>query len=248
MRNRLYGIVWDQAVIAEIMRENAITGAHDAMNNNQDLYLNYEYLLIEQEIAQEAVRRGLCERLDVIHQLQSARRAILVKAMKADFSRNISSPPMVDMQQYYHKNLKQYAVPEAFKLQIFELDTSNNQLMTLVEQMNTAHQFDFQQLLQAGAKSVKSESKTNWFTKKQLHSKIYQALQKMKNHDIQPIRLNTRFFLVQRMSYRKQGVSPFKNVVHDILVKMKKQKADMMWQNYLQDVKKRLGYDIQRKK
>ena len=71
-------IIWDKAVISEIMRDYSIMRANDAMKNNQDLLLNYQQLLIEQEISQEAVRHGLSERIDVIHQLQAARRAILI--------------------------------------------------------------------------------------------------------------------------------------------------------------------------
>jgi len=233
---------WDRAVIAEIMRENSIKGAHDAMKNNQSLYLNYQYLLIEQEIAQEAVKLGLCERMDVIHKLQNSRRTILVNAMKEDILRKMPDPPMVELQVYYNKHLNQYTLPETFKIDVFEIDTNNDKLMGLVKNLKTSKQFDLQELLQAGAKKIMTESKTNWFTEKQIHKKIFLALQKMKNLDMQLVKLNSSLFLVHRINYREKVVRPFKHVLNDILVKIKNAQAEAVWQDYLQNVKKRLAF------
>ena len=234
--------VWDREVITEVMRDNSLKRANDAMKNNQDLYLNYQHLLIEQHVAQEAVRRGLSERLDVSHQLQTARRSILINAMKEDILRQLPIPDMTEMQLYYHNHLAHYTVHDAFKLDVFELDISNNKLMILAESMKTAKQLDRQKLLLAGAKQVMAESSTKWFTEKQIHKQIYMALHDMKDHDIRLIKLNSGLYFVFRAAYREKFVRPFENVYSEILMEVKKQRAEKEWQNYLQQIKKQLGF------
>ena len=49
-------------------------------------------------VAQEAVRQGLTERLDLSHQLQTARRTVLINAMREDILRQLPTPDMTEMQ------------------------------------------------------------------------------------------------------------------------------------------------------
>ncbi|KPA13532.1 secreted protein [Candidatus Magnetomorum sp. HK-1] len=234
--------LWDREVISEIMRDNSVARANDAMKNNQDLYLNYQHLLIEQHVAQEAVRRGLTERLDVSHQLQTARRTVLINAMKEDILRQLPAPDMTEMQLYYQNHLAAYTLPDAFKLEVFELDTSNNKLMILAESMKTAKQLDRQKLLQAGAKQVMAESSTKWLSEKQIHKQIYLAVHDMKDHETRLVKLNSGLYFVIRLAYREKFVRPFEKVYSEILMEFKKQGAEKEWQNYLQKIKKQLGF------
>ena len=142
------------------------------MKNNQDVYLNYQNLMIEQEVSQEAVRRGFCERLDVSHQLLNVRRAILIKAMKDEIFRQIPNPQITELHVYYQDNLSRFTVPDTFKLSIFELDPSNNKLMSIASNMNNNNSIEIDKLVQTGAKQLIKDTDNNWFTEKQMNKSI----------------------------------------------------------------------------
>jgi len=234
-------ILWDKAVISEIMREYSIMRANDAMKNNQDLLLNYQQLLIEQEISQEAVRSGLTERIDVIHQLQAARRAILVNAMKDDISRQVPMPDMTAMQLYYHKKINKYTLSEAFKLDIFELDNTNTELLRLAEKMITTKFLEKGLLIKTGAKSISKGDENKWFTEKEINKDVYKALKEMKDGETRMFKLRSNTFVFHRIAYRNKTTIPFENVQSDIIMEIKKQKTEDAWEKYIQHIKNRLN-------
>ena len=230
-------IKWDKAVISEIMREYSIMRANDAMKNNQDLFLNYQKLLIEQEVVQEAVRRGLAERIDVIHQLQTARREILINAMKDDISRQIPMPDMTAMQLYYQKNLNRYTLTEAFKLEVFELDYTNTELLHLAEKINNTKILEKDLLIKSGAKYISKGHENKWFTEKEINKDIYNALKEMKDGEARMFKLKSNAFIFHRIAYRKKTTIPFENVQRDILSEIRKQQTEDAWKKYLQNIK-----------
>jgi len=234
-------ILWDKAVISEIMRDYSIMRANDAMKNNQDLLLNYQQLLIEQEISQEAVRRGLAERIEVIHQLQAARRAILINAMKDDISRQVPMPDMTAMQLYYHKNINKYTLPEAFKLDVFELNDTNTELLRLAEKMISAKYLEKGLLIKTGAKSISKGDENKWFTEKEINKDVYNALKEMKDGEIRMFKLRPKNFVFHRIAYRNKTIIPFENVQSDILMEINKQKTEDAWEKYIQHIKNKLN-------
>ena len=234
-------IIWDKEAVSKILKDETFSKANDVILKTQKLYQNYQQLLIEQEIAQEAVRRGLCERLDVNNQLQNARRSILFNALKEDFLRQLPSPKIEEIKRYYEMNINSFTVPEAFKIEAFELDTSNKKLMNFVKVMNSNELLDKKLLLQSGAKKLTNDV-DSWYTKKQIHQSIYKELLKMIDNEAKIVYIEKNAILVLRINYRKKNVKAFDNVYSEIEMNFKKKQFDSEWQKYILSIKKKLNF------
>ena len=88
----------DQAVASELVRGAVAGQTVNALAASPDLQRNYVISVVEQELAQEASRRGLAERLDVQRALMQARYQILLQALQQDVVRHVAQPTDAEIQ------------------------------------------------------------------------------------------------------------------------------------------------------
>ena len=232
---------FDTAVAAEVMRGTVAAQAAGAMRDNQQLILDYQNVAIEQELAREAAARGLAERLDVGHALEQSRRQILVQALREDLARGVPSPAEKDSQAAYQKDPGRWALPEAYQLDVLQLDGTDAKGLREARALANGKPVSDAALQPLKVKVLGTQASGNWISAAQLAPEIWTNLPAMRQGTVRVFDLNGATLLIRRGMYREMRALSYEQVKGQIEMELRRVKEDAAWQQYLAKKRKELG-------
>ena len=174
----------DQGVASEILRGVTASQVAGALSENQQLLLNYRVVAIEQTIAQEAVQMGPTERLDVQNALQQSRRQILIQARKDELARTIPPASEDDIKSIYKQQPELWTLPAAYKLDVLELDKSNERTMRKAKRMESGEPIPDDKLTSLKSRIIVTQASGQWLSRNLIAPDIWAQLPTMEKGTI----------------------------------------------------------------
>ena len=234
-------VTLDPAVASEVLRGTVALQAAGALRDNQQLLLDYQSVAMEQELAQEAVKRGLAERMDVQQELQKTRRQTLVRAMHDDIARSVTPPPEEDVKQAFQKDPQRWTLPAGYQLDVFYVDPANSNALAQARAL-TGKAVSDDALKSLNARALVLQSSGRWMSSNDLASAIWTNLPAMKQGDGRLFETESGPLLIRRGAYREQRVPLFDEARAEVHALLLRQKQEEAWQKYLVQKKKDIGF------
>ncbi len=233
--------VLDQAVASELVRGAVAGQTVNALAASPDLQRNYVISVIEQELAQEAARRGLAERLDVQRALMQARYQILLQALQQDVVRHVAQPTDAEIQSAFKKEKDRWVMPEAFKLDIFAADGANTGAVTALKAAAGTAALDATALQTAGARQLVASTGDVWVSEKEIVPEVWKALSSLKMGESRTFGVQNAVWLVRRADYRKAGPMTFEQARDRVRAELLQAGQRAEWESFLEKRRKSLG-------
>ena len=231
----------DQAVASELIRGAVGNQAAGALQNSPDLQKAYTASVIEQELAQEAARRGLAERLDVQRMLMQTRYQILLQALREDVARNAQAPTADEIKQAFKKEPGKWVMPEAYKLDIFAVDSSSVAGVDMLKAARSSSRLDAAKLTAGGAKMVVSSAGEQWVAERDITPEDWKGISAMPQDGMGVFNVQNVVLLVKRGDHRDKKAMTLDQATGAIRNEMLQQRQQETWESFLQDHRKRLG-------
>ena len=233
---------FDPGIAAEAMRGTVAAQAAGAMRDNQQLLLDYQNLAMEQAFAGEAARRGLAERLDVQNALQTARRQILVQALREDVGRALPAPTEADLRSAYQAQTNRWVQPAAYQLDVFQVDASDSNALAQARALAGGKPVGDDRLPGLKARMVLSAASGRWVTTNDVAASIGAALPTMKQAEARLFDTPGGLLFIRRGAYREARVLPYEQVQGTLQIELSKARQNAAWNDYMVGVRKQLGF------
>ncbi len=234
--------VVDQAVAAELLRGAVANQSISVLAQSPDLQRNYVVGVIEQELVQEAARRGLTERLDVQRALMQARYQILIQALQQDVMRKVPQPTDADIQAAYRKDKDRWVLPEAYRLVIFAAENTNTNAVAALRAAAGTTPPDANRLTAAGARPLLPPAAGEvWVTERDIVPEVWKALAALKDGESRVFGVQDSVWLVQRIAYRKSGPMTFEQARDAVRAELYQACQRQEWEAFLDARRRALG-------
>lgn len=223
----------DRPLAGEIMMQQLVTKAGDLLTGNEELKAAYVGRLLDQELVQEANRRGLTDRFDVQDSLRRARWTILINALKDDVIRSLPIPKEAEIKQAYEKEKSRWKLPEAFRVDVYTVPASNVVAVGQLNLMAATKKIDEAVIKSTNARQVASAVSGNWVSKENVPPVVWEALPGMAVGDLRVFKLDEEAVLVKKVEYRKERELSFEEAREAVKMSILSVKADAAWEAYL---------------
>lgn len=239
--NQLLHVV-DQAVAAELLRGAVANQSINVLAQSPDLQRTYVIGVIEQELVQEAARRGLQERLDVQRALMQARYQILIQALQQDVMRKVPQPSDAEIQAAYRKDRDRWVFPEAYRLVIFSVENTNTNAVAALRAAAGTSALNADRLTAAGARPLlPSGTEEVWVTERDIVPEVWKALSALKDGESRVFGVQDNVWLVQRVTYRRSGPMTFEQARDAIRTELYQARQRQEWETFLDTRRRALG-------
>ncbi len=231
----------DPAIAMELLRVASESAAVGAVRSNPDLARMYSSSLLEQELAQEAARRGLAERLDVQRAMLNARRQILIQALRADISRGAAAPTDAEVKRRFEQNRPDLKLPEAVKADLYLVDGAAPNSLETVRAAQAAQQIDPARLQKTRFRLV-ADAAQAWAARNVFPEDVWNEVRKMKKDQVRFFSLpDGNYLLVRFEDYRAERPAALEEVAEDLRNQILREHEQKLWDDYLAAQRKKLG-------
>ena len=205
------------------------------------LQQQYKNVLLEQHLAQEAVKRGLTERLDVQRALNVARRSVLVQALRDDLLRGVPAPTDADIAAAFPKGKEKWVLPEAYQLDVYRIAASDTPAHEAARRLANGGPVTDEALGKlVNAQAQVTRESGGWVSESQMIPAIWTALAEMKMDEVRLFPDGAQTLVIRRGDFRKarsldlKEASPY--VARDIL----RERSDRLWSNYIDQARSKI--------
>lgn len=231
----------DQAVLTELVRGATSPMAVNALQSNPDFQRRYSAGVLEQELAQEAARRGLAERLDVQQALANARMQILIQALQADVSRKLPRPTDAEIEREFRANPETHRLLEAVKADLFVLDGTQPEALTVARQSVADQEIRGDELQKVRFQQVALAEQDVWVAKDVFPEEIWTAVRQIPEGRVRFFRVEDNILLLKYYGHREARAATLDEVRDSIRQELSQKRFQEAWQSFLQEKSKELG-------
>lgn len=223
----------DSALAAEILSGQLSTQAGGLLAGNTQLQGVYANRLLEQELVQEAARRGLPERFDVQEAMRKLRWQLLIRALREDVVRGIPIPKETEIKQAFEKEKTRWHFPEGYRLDVYSVPTTNTAAVGQLNLAVTAKKVDEKAMQTIGARKVGDSTSGVWIVKENMPPAVWEALPTMATNDLRVFKLDAETVLVKKVEYRKDRDMTYDEAKESVKMYILGGRADAAWETYL---------------
>ena len=233
--------VVDQAVALELMRGAAGQLAAGALQTNPDFARLYSTSVLEQELVQEAARRGLTERLDVHRALTMARYQILIQALQADVVRGLPTPTDAEIKRQYDRNRAEYTLPEAVKADVYVLDSTAPNVTEVSRAAIAAQAIDPAQLQRTRYQQVADAAQV-WVARTVFPKDHWTDIRQMNPGQVRLFHMpDGNLLLLKYEDYRAERPATLEEATDDIRQQILNERQQKAWQEFLLPLRRKHG-------
>ena len=233
--------ILDQTVATELLRGATGQLAVGALQNSPDFARMYTTSVLEQELAQEAAKRGLTERLDVQRALLMARYTILIQALQQDIAKGIVQPTDADVEAQYKKNRADYKLPEAVKADVVLLDGTSTNSLEVARAAATAQAIDPENLKKTNYRELAKADQV-WVARDVFPEEVWTEIRKLEKGRVAWYRVqNNNYMIVKYQDYRAERPATLDEAKDGIRNQMVGDRQQKAWQAYVEGEQKKLG-------
>ncbi|MCC5843134.1 MAG: peptidyl-prolyl cis-trans isomerase [Verrucomicrobia bacterium] len=237
--------VLDQMVATELLRGSTGGLAVGALQSNEDFLRQYTAGVLEQELAQEAARRGLTERMDVQRALHATRMRVLVQALQADVIRGIPAPTEEEVETVYNQQPERFRVAEALQVDLFVFDLNDNAARDFARQAVRGRKIDAATAAEVGGRQLAgvSEEGEGWVAKDAFPEEVWNALKSARSGTVHQFPLEERILLVKRHGHREERQATMEEARVKLREAMLQQRQQAVWTEFLQQRRRGIGFE-----
>jgi hypothetical protein len=234
---------FDAAVAAEVMSGSAAMQAAGIMRDDQRVFLGYLDVALQQELAQEAVRRGLTERLDVQNAQQNARRQILIQSLRDDLARSLPVATEAEMKAVFQADTNRWTFQAGFQIDAVQLDAKDTNLMAKARAVVTGKPVPDADLAPfTNYPALATQGSGRWFTTNDFLPEVYAELPKMQQGEVRLFEMQAGPILIRRGAGRQQRPMTFDEARAQIQIDLQAQRLQKAWDDYIARKRKELGF------
>ena len=235
----------DFGVASEVVRNMMSAKTGEEIMGSTNLLGAYKNYALEQELAQEAARRGLQERIDVQRTREEARRSVMIRALRNDIIRSIPPPAEDKVKSTYEAEAAKgrWAMPAGFKLDVFGLPGSEAGQLATAKKLATGEAVEDKALEALKLQQLSSQASGGFLSSNQVAGPIWGELMEMKLNEVRVFPDGTNYLVVRRGAYagpRELTLEQASDVVKGMLLR---EKHDAAWDDYIRKKAKSLGLE-----
>jgi hemoglobin-like flavoprotein len=233
--------VIDHGVANEVARTSMRDTTGQAILANTNLMAQYQNLALEQELVQEAVRKGLTERLDVQQSLHAARRNILIQALRNNVVEETTPPEEDEWVSAYERFSDRLIQPEAMMLDVYTFPGSEMEDLAKARSVLQKNPDKAESLLlEKGFMHFTAGIPEAWFNPSQVSTSVWPRLLEMKSGDVDSFPDGEGLLLVRKMGQREarpMTLDESRGILSELLLR---EQQDKLWNDYLEQSRKAL--------
>lgn len=233
----------DPALAMELLRAASAPAAVGAVRSNPDLARMYSSSLLEQELAQEAARRGLTERFDVQRALIGARQQILIQALREDIVRAVKPPSDAEVKRRYERDRADLKLLEAVKADLYLVDGTASNALETVRTAQAAQKIDLERLQETRFRQIAGAAQ-GWAARNVFPEDVWRDVRQMTKDQVRFFRLPDGNYLLTRfVEYREERPATLEEIEADLRNRMLQEYQQKAWEDYLAAQRKKLGIE-----
>jgi len=234
--------VVDQAVASELLRSAVAGQTVDALAASPDLQRTYVLSIIEQELVQEAGRRGLIERFDVQRAMIQARHQILLQALQQDIGRKVAQPTEAEVSAAYRADKDRWVMSEAYHVDVYIAPTTNTAAVAALKAAAGMTAPNTERLLAAGAQRARAQQGGElWVAENDIVPEIWKALPSLLNEESRIFGVQDNVWLVRRLAHREGGPMTAEQAAPAVRAEILQKRQRERWESFVEERRKTLG-------
>lgn len=231
----------DFGVASEVVRGLTTERTAFEIQQSTNLLANYREVALQQELAQEAVRRGLTERVDVQRTLEAYRRQVLVQALRQDFERRTPAPTDAEIETFYKERTNDLQMPAAYQMDAWLVVPSDTQSLVLAKSFASGKPVADETVTAIKAPRLISATQDIWLASGQMASNVWTGLMGMQLGQVQVFPDGSNTMVVRRGAFRAQRPLTLEEARPSLVAELQARKAARLWQEQLERLAKDLG-------
>jgi hypothetical protein len=213
----------------------------EQIKKSPELQRQYERVLMEQYLAQQAVTRGLSERLDVQRALNVARRSVLVQALREDLFRSIPQATAAEISVAFPKDKDKWTLPAAYQLDVYRIAAADTPAHEAARQLATGKPVTEDGLSQlVNAQQQVTRASGVWLTEQQMTPTIWKDLALMKKDEVRLYPDGAQTLVIRRGDFRNARALDLKEASPYVARDLMRERSERVWSNYLDQARTRV--------
>ena len=233
---------FDFGVASEVVRNMMSADVGQSIASSTNLMANYRNFALEQELAQEAARRGLSERIDVLRTLENSRRETLILALRNDIIRAAEVPGDEAIKKEYQKQKDRLMLPPAQKLDVFSVSAVQTQLIEKARALAASSPDIAEPLTKRGFIHVSAQLAEPWFTSNQVAGFIWEKVAAMEKGGVEVFPDGNNVLLVRKIDSRAARVMTPEEAQPLLRNALMRDRQAELWNEFITKKSRELGF------
>lgn len=232
----------DYGVATEVVRTMMSDQTGQSILASTNLMANYRNFALEQELAQEAARRGLGERIDVQRIIEEARRDILIRALRNDVIRKTAEPTEKEIAEAYKKYADRLVLPATLKLDVYTIAATETQLFERAQALLTGDAAAAaDQLPKRGFVHVTAQVANPWFNASQVAPAIWKRLLETPVGEAGVFPDGVNVLLIRKDDARESRPMTLDESRETVAAQVKRERQEKMWLDFVAEKGRLIG-------
>lgn len=231
----------DFGVASEVVR--SLTSERTAIEIQQstNLLASYRDVAIQQELAQEAVRRGLTERVDVQRTLEQYRRQVLVQALRQDIERRVPQPTDEQLAAAFKERSAGLLLPPAYQMDAWMITPADTQSLALARSFASGKPVADETVAVLAAPRILTADENTWVNAGQMSSNVWSGLMAMQLSEVKLFPDGSNTMVVRRGPFRAQRPLTLDEARPLLIQELRARQAGEQWQAQLEKMAREIG-------
>jgi len=232
----------DFGVASEVVRNMMSAETSQNILASTNLMANYRNFALEQELAQEAARRGLSERIDVQRSLEDIRREVLIRALRVDITRLAEAPSEDQIKKEFEKLKEQLVMPQTLKLDVYSISAAQTQVVERAKEVLRSEADAVGLLTKRGFVHVTGQLAEPWFTSNQVSEFIWKSLLEMKAGEVDAFPDDNNILLIKKLDKREPRKMTLEEARNGLTRSLMAGRQDALWAEFVAKKSRELGF------
>lgn len=232
----------DYGVASEVVRSMMSADVGRSILTSTNLMSNYRNFAMEQELAQEAARRGLTERIDVRRTIEDQRREVLITALRNEITRAAPAPADAAIKAEYNRQKDRLIMPAAQKLDVYSISATQTQVIEKARILLENDPGVAETLVKRGFVHLSGSLEEPWFTAAQVAPAIWGELAAMSAGDVEAFPDGNNVLLIRKYDNREARAMTFEEAEPGLRNALLRDAQMKLWNDYLEKKSRELGF------
>jgi hypothetical protein len=220
-----------------ILQTAEYADAVSRISTNEQLKEQHDLLKLEEHLAREAARRGLAETLYVRHQFTTARRRILVDALRRELARAVPAPTEEELRNAYDRQPELWKVPEAYLLDVLEFDAEDRAVAETTARLTAQETVSDEALNALEGRWLSVKAAEDWLTVDRIAPEIWETLADMPDGSARVFEQGDHLLFIRRAARRPASTQAFERVRSTLEEQVNAAREARAWQDYIQQMR-----------
>ena len=228
----------DQTLLWEAGRLVQPEGLRATLQTNEVVQQVCRELDLQQQLAAEAVRRGISERIVVRQDIETARRSVMIAALAADIRAEAPKPEDAEARAAYASDPTVFTLPERYLLDVIQLDPENTNTMAAGRALQDSPDVGDDAFFAVVGRVIVTQRAGGWVTRPHVAPEIWQKLPLMQEGQVMLFAIDTGTFLVRRGPYNAPAQMTYEQAYDLISQELLLRSQDEHWKAFIENYTK----------